>query len=196
MVSSINDTHDEAGNDRTMEDPGIAGNNWRFGYDGIDRLNSAAGLSDLLSGPNILYDGRGNLLAKAIGAGRLSYTYDASTDRVTRVEGIRQIGDVSLSTSDDISYDRYGNITGREGVNVRYNDAQQMVCHDCGRSGQSLDSYDGAGLRLQTQSGTRSTYFVHSNAGNLMWETDGTTGETEEYFYVAGKQVAVRRVRQ
>jgi YD repeat-containing protein len=194
-ISKINYMYDEGGNVKSMEDSGIAGNNWRFGYDDIDRLDSVAGQSDVLFGPNIRYDGRGNILSKSIGAGALNYIYDPATERLTRVEGLRQVAGSTFGVNYNLNYDRYGNVTGREGTSARYNDAQQMVCYQCGTANQTLYAYDGAGLRLRSQRGAQTTHFVHSSAGNLLWEADATSGEIKEYVYVAGKQVAVRRLR-
>ena len=197
VVSKLSYNYDEIGNVRSVTDSVVTGNNWTLEYDPIDRLFRATGLNTSQQG-GARFDGRGNILSKAMGPSSLTYSYDPTTDLLTSVQGVRIFegpnGVTTTPVSYSLSYDLLGNIANRGGTQFQYNAAQQLICARCTTANEVRYAYDGQGMRVSTSQGSGATVFVYGSAGNLMWEV-APNGETKEYYYLAGKQVAVRRLR-
>ncbi len=195
-VTRLGYRYDALGNVSQITDSVIPGNNWRLEYDAMDRLAGISGGGAV--GGGVSFDGRGNLRVKAVGLSTATYTYDASSDLLTEVEGTRYVqistGLTPLPFSYTLSYDALGNMTRRGTTTFQFNAAQQMVCAHCATPKEVRYGHDGLGMRVSTTKGTDATLFVYGAVGNLLWEVM-PSGELKEYFYVTGKQVALRRVR-
>lgn len=202
-ITNLTYAYDPVGNVSKMTDTVINGNNWELiEYDAVDRLTAAIPRVGVVGGQNayfgvsVTYDGRGNIRTKRTGLDSLWYQYDPGTDLLTGISRSScDPGEFGGScTTSPYSYDLFGNITRRGETTFQYNAAQQLVCARCFTASEARYTYDGQGMRVSTLRASNTTVFVYGSAGNLMWEV-AQNGEIKEYYYVAGKQVAVRRLR-
>ena len=172
--------YDPAGNVLAIYDAVDASYNRVMQYDPINRLTVVDGSwgSGLLG-----YDGSGNLKQQLLGtANSLNYQYSPTSNRLLSTTGSRTYA---------MSYDVYGNVAGNGQQQFRYDDAQTMQCSACGTPLEVDYGYDGLGLRVSAQPlGGAMTYFQYSSAGKLLTEITGQ-GQTE-YFYLNGRQIAIR----
>jgi YD repeat-containing protein len=173
--------YDDIGNVLSITDAVDVYFNRGMDYDDIDRVTTATG-GHWGSG-TITYDGKGNISGQTLGSlGTLNYTYDSGTNRLTSISGRK---------SYTFSYDAYGNVTGNGASTFTYSDASNMRCANCGQPSEILYDYDGANMRVRSQKGSASTYFMYGQGGQLLWEV-APTG-LKEYIYVGGKQIATRQ---
>ncbi len=118
-----------------------------------------------------------------------THIYDYATKRLTNVN-------LSNGISRSYGYDTAGNVA-RDGLNqFGYDRANQMRCVQCGVLGVEVKySYDGAGLRVKTNSADgQITYSVYAKDGLLMMvEKPGI--DRREYIYLGRRQVAEHRTR-
>ncbi len=183
--SSIFDTtygYDGVGNITSVVDAVDSTYNRTLGYDAVDRLTTAIGS---WGAGGFAYDGRGNITQQVTGS-MLNLTYTYESNRLRYISGTGTL-------SRTFGYDVYGNINDNgTGVLFAYDDALTLKCVKCGQADQTTYAYDGAGMRVSTQSTAGATYFVYGSGGNLLWER-APTGTIKEYIYLDGKQVAVRQ---
>ncbi len=149
-------------------------------YDGLDRLTSTTGGSDIGSSA-LTYDSLGNITQYINKGASLDYTYNTTSNLLTAVSD--SVGSVSRDFNN--GYDARGNVTnnGKRGFN--YNLANQMV-----QSGSNTYVYDGFNRRVKTidNGGTKTKYSMYSQSGKLLYR------ETEDgpisYIFMGGKMVA------
>lgn len=181
-ISSILSTYyayDGTGNILNVSDSTDASYSRALGYDALDRLTSVQGPW----GAGVIgYDSAGNLKSQSYGGVSASYTYDGTSNLLKSISGGRTY---------QFTYDDYGNVTNNGTQDFTYNDANNLTCTKCGKSGQVVYAYDGLGQRVSETSGGTTTFYVHSSSGRLMMEQTGAT--IKKYIYLAGKQVAVDR---
>ena len=128
-------------------------------YDSARRLATASGPWG--SGA-ITYRGLHDLATVTLGVVTTTYAYDNGTNRLAGTTGgrVRSYG-----------YDGYGSVTSDGARSYRYDDAQALVCGNCGRSDEVVYQYDGDGVRVAaTPRGAATTYFVYARSGELLWE--------------------------
>jgi YD repeat-containing protein len=179
---SLTHTYDGVGNVQGVLD-GVDGSLSRgLGYDAIDRLTSASGPW----GPGtIAYDGRGNITSQVLGGWSLGYDYDPARNRLRSVSGVKAA---------TYAYDVQGNVTGDGTTSFGFDSASQMRCARCGQPDEIRYEYDGAGQRVSRTQNGQTTYFMHGQGGELLFED--TPGDVlKEYVYLGGKQVVVRETR-
>jgi YD repeat-containing protein len=185
-ISNLSYHYDNVGNPLSVGDAAYLAAARTFQYDGMNRVKVAnqAGLTGSLS-----YDGRGNILSNlsqidSLGTHSLSYSYDPSTDLLTNVSDTVGV----TTTPYAITHDASGNMTTKGAMTFQYDAENRMTCANCAASATTY-AYDGLGNRVFSTYGGKTTYFMYSHAGELLWQQDPST--VTEFAYVAGRQVAV-----
>ncbi|MCM8915447.1 RHS repeat protein [Pseudomonas inefficax] len=171
-------TYDGTGNLATIRDTVDSSFNRTLGYDGINRLISAAGF---WGAGSISYDGVGNLLKQTYGTTSLNYAYDAQ-NRLASVSGQR---------AGSFTYDAYGNIASSAGTTYTYDGVPNLVCINCAVAASKVAyQYDAINQRSSVTKGGRKVYEMHDSDGKQLIELDGTT--LTEYIYLGDKRIADR----
>jgi hypothetical protein len=106
--------HDNAFRITGIDDLDNSARSWDYGYDDLDRLNSAS-RSGLTIG--FTYDAIGNRLSQT-GTQTATYSISGSSNRISSITG---------SPSRTYSYDAAGNTTGYGSLSLAYNDAGRMA---------------------------------------------------------------------
>lgn len=173
--------YDYAGNITSVSDNLNSQYNRNLSYDAADRLINAMGSwgSGVIS-----YDGRNNIMSQNYGGSSLSYNYDGN-NRLSSVSGVR---------SYFMSYDPWGNVINNGRNTFRYDDAQNLRCIDCTLSTVTRFDYDANNLRVRKIKNGLSTYYVYAKNGDLILEYTPGRGEAKQFSYLAGKQIAMRRL--
>lgn len=174
--------YDGIGNVTSMTDSVNAGYNRTLGYDGAERLVSAAGP---WGAGSIVYDGKGNILSQNYGAAYAkTYTYDTA-NRLASYTG-----------STAFTYDAWGNAT-RSGTALSYHlydDASNLYCASCDTASPLRFEYDANNYRVKKTRNGIVTYSLYAKDGNLMMEYTPSTGDLKQFAYHNKKQVAMRQV--
>ncbi|MFJ4257773.1 RHS repeat protein [Pseudomonas monteilii] len=171
-------TYDGTGNLATIRDSVDSSFNRTLGYDGINRLTSAAGF---WGAGSISYDGVGNLLKQTYGTTSLNYAYDAQ-NRLASVSGQR---------AGRFTYDAYGNIASSAGTTYTYDGVPNLVCINCAVAASKIAyQYDAINQRSSVTKAGRKVYEMHDTDGKQLIELDGTA--LTEYIYLGDKRIADR----
>jgi RHS repeat-associated protein len=154
---------DEASRITSIEDIANAALSATYGYDGLDRLTSAAtGSSSWGYG----YDGVGNRLTSTNGAASTSYTYAPGSHRLQSLSGAQ----VKAYT-----FDAAGNMTSDGIATWTYGGSGRPTQVQAGATTTALE-INALGQRVRKASSSGATRFVHDEAGRLIGEygDDGT----------------------
>lgn len=184
LILDQTQSYDLAGNVLTA-DSSDATQRQNFSYDSLFRLTgfSAPGTGQTM---NVEYDGRGNYtraFTSSSGWRRFAYTGEKLSSVTPEVGGIPLL----------FTHDLYGNVSSNGKNSFQYNEAQQLVCSDCGLPTQRLYGYDGAGMRARTFKDGKTTFSIYTSGGQLLWE-EAEGDALTEYYYLSGKQIATRRL--
>ena len=171
-------------------------------YDNLDRLTSTTqGIFNggtCTNGPagigssNLSYDSFGNILTynndSLIDGQRLTYTYDATTNRLNGVKDKGNFAhnyDFTLATSKYTSgYDNRGNVINNGKRKFKYNLANQMTS-----SGLNSYLYDGYNRRIKlTKANGNVEYSMYSQSGKLLYRETPNGGIN--YIFLGSKLVA------
>jgi RHS repeat-associated protein len=117
-LQSATYTRDDAGRIATMVVGPSAAESWTYGYDGIDRLLSAANSSDTSSSRTFTYDDAGNM---ASNSGLGSYTYPTQGPSAVRPHAATAAG------SNSYTYDANGNMISGAGRTLAYDGENRLV---------------------------------------------------------------------
>ncbi len=150
--------------------------NQSFGYDALNRLDSATGV---YGSESYAYDPVGNRTQSVINSVTSTYGYASNSNRLASVD------------SDTYSYDAVGNITNDGNRQFVYDDRNRMVGSDQGVTDLGDYDYNGRGERVKKTASGVTTYFIYSNDGMLIAEADGTGAIVREYLYQDGQRLAV-----
>lgn len=145
-----------------------------LGYDGLDRLISAAA-PNLWGTETYTYDPLNNLRTRVFGGQTLTYTYDPN-NRLS-----------SLTGTGSFAYDNNGNTISRQGQALVYDGKNQLTQIVGGDS----YAYDASGRRvMKTPNGASPTYYFYTHAGQLLYQKNpGSTGTTN-FIYLGTKLLA------
>ena len=151
---------------------------WTYGYDPMDRINSASrtGQSQTWT-----YDASGNRLSQG-GTTSSTFTISSTSNRLSSVSG-------ALSRS--YGYDASGNTTGYSGLTFGYNDAGRLTSVSGGAS--ATYSHNALGQRVKKTTGGASTLFVYDEAGRLIGEYDDSGALIQETVWLGDTPVATLR---
>lgn len=146
-------------------------------YDGLDRLVSATA-SNLWGTESYAYDTLDNIRSLSNAGGTNTYNYDPSNLLVSITNGAAQVH--------AFRYDGRGNLAGRDGANLNFDQANRLVSID----GKGSYTYDAAGHRVKKVTPAGTTYYAYSAEGKLMWEYQASTGAGTDYIYLSKKLIA------
>ncbi|MTW02263.1 RHS repeat protein [Duganella ginsengisoli] len=178
-------TYDGNGNLTAVSDSADGAYNRTLGYDGIDRLVSAAGS---WGAGAIAYDGAGNIKSQVLGGSSLYYSYDAN-NRLSSISGKR---------AGSFAYDALGNVIAAPGNTFVYDSAFNLKCANCASSTNKVDYvYDGLNQRVSvTKAGVKSYEMYGSHGNQLVEYTPAQSNKLTEYIYLGGKRIAQRTSTQ
>jgi RHS repeat-associated protein len=157
-----------------------AGRGATYGYDALNRLNSALTTGSATYsqwGLSWSYDQNGNRTAQSVTAGAAppnSVSVNASTNRITTA---------------GYGYDASGDMTS-DGLNTLAYDAEGRVISASGTLGSGSYNYGGDNLRVHqvaTTTGTTNTVYLGSNP---IGQYDNQSGTLSEIIYVGSQKIA------
>ena len=151
---------------------------WAFGYDGLNRLTTAA----VPQGEPLAYayDGNGNRRQETQGTAVTSYGYGATSNRLQGLSGAR---------SRSFTYDAAGSLTGDGSLSYGYDGRGRLTQLSSGYR----YSINGAGQRVAKAGpgvATGILHFVYDEQGRLIGEYDATGTVRQELVYLADTPVA------
>lgn len=150
----------------------------KFEYDAPGRLTTRKNATDVVQ-EAYGYDATGNRLTRTVGGTSTSYSYPATSHRLT------QVG------AEACTYDANGNL-GTVGGTARsyvYNNANRMSATLTGGALQGTYTYNGFGEQVLRQ--TTTTRFVYDEAGQLLGQYDANGAVLQQYVWLNGQPVGV-----
>jgi RHS repeat-associated protein len=151
---------------------------WTYGYDGLDRVNSASAAAQSLS---FTYDPNGNRLTQ--GGSAAETLGIASTGN--------QLSTVMGGLSRTYAYDPSGNTLSFAGTYLTYNDGGRIYLVN---SGAASFVYNALGQRIKKSSASSTTLFAYDEAGHLVGEYDGSGNLIQEIVWLGDTPVATVRI--
>jgi RHS repeat-associated protein len=152
---------------------------WTYGYDLLDRLNSASKTGQTIG---YTFDANGNRLTQT-GTQTATYTISSTNNSITSIAG---------TPARTYAYDAAGNTTGYGALTYGYSDAGRMVSVT---TGGVTTSYvlNALGQRVKKSNASLTGYFVYDEAGHLLGEYDGTGALIQETVWMGDIPVATLR---
>jgi RHS repeat-associated protein len=153
--------------------------NWTYGYDLLDRVNSASGAGLSLGWT---YDANGNRLTQSAGGVGTTYTISTSNNRLTSSTG----GQARTYT-----FDADGDVLTYGSNTFTYNHRGRMATAKVSSVTTSY-VYNALGQRIEKSGGPAgTTLFMYDGAGHLIGEYSSTGALIEETVYLGDTPVAV-----
>ncbi len=152
---------------------------WTYGYDTLDRLNSASktGFSQSWT-----YDSNGNRLSET-GSNPSTYTNSGTSNRLSSTSG-------SLSRS--YSYDNAGNTLSFSGATFTYNNRGRMASATNGGTTATY-TYNALGQRIRRATASLTSLYVYDEAGHLAGEYTAAGALVQETVWLGDIPVATIR---
>ncbi len=172
-------TYDAVGNVTSIDDA-RAGFDTSYGYDELDRLRWITGNG----AREYTYDAAGNRLTKKVGAYTYSYSYDASTQRLTGTDDVPMQG--------AFAYDPVGNTTSDAAGTYAHTPFNLLATATVAGATSSY-GYDGDNLRVRKVTSQDTRYSVHGAGSQLLAEyvlAGGAPVLVREYVYLGSKLLA------
>ena len=171
--------YDDAFRITSISDLADASKTWTYGYDTLDRLNSAAKTGQTIG---YTYDTNGNRLGQT-GTQTATYTISSDSNRISSITGM---------PSRTYSYDAAGNATGDGTNSYTYTDAGRLS--SVTRSGVTTAYvYNALGQRVKKSNSSVTRYFMYDEAGHLLGEYDASGTLIEETVWLNDIPVATLR---
>jgi len=150
-----------------------------FGYDSLNRLNSA----NLAAGQtqSYAYDANGNRTNATINAASTTYTYPGTSHKLSSLSG---------ATTRSFTYDNAGNVTASAGITYAYDGRGRLK-----QAGSATYLVNGLGQRVRKNAGS-DTYFAYDEAGRLVGEYDAAGAVIQELVWLGDIPVATMRPKQ
>jgi RHS repeat-associated protein len=171
--------YDDAFRITGITDAGSSALSWSYGYDNLDRLNSA---SKTGTTQGWTYDANGNRLSET-GSAPSAYTNSAASNRVSSISGslVRTYG-----------YDAAGNTLSYAGITFTYNNRGRMATATNG-SATAAYTYNALGQRIKRTASGVTTLYVYDEAGHLAGEYTSTGALIQETVWLGDMPVATLR---
>jgi RHS repeat-associated protein len=150
---------------------------WTYGYDVLDRLNSAVKTS---SNFGWTYDANGNRLSQT-NTGASTFTIATTSNRLNATAG---------ALTRTYTYDAAGNPTSDGTRTFGYNDVGRMISATDGGI-TTIYAYNALGQRVKKSSTSGTIYFVYDEAGHLISELDGSGDLVREHVWFNDIPVAL-----
>ena len=171
-------SYDTVNNITTISDAVDAANDQDFGYDNLDRLDSAQGSYGNLS---YRYDAVGNRLSESQDSSTDTYGYATDSQQLTRITG---------ANPSSFNYDANGNLISQDSDRYVYSDINRLS--QATANGQSTNyRYNGRGERVIKATPTNTTVYHYDPSGLLLAETDQNGVTQREYVYLNGQRLAM-----
>ena len=152
---------------------------WTYGYDSLDRLNSA---SKTGASQGWTYDGNGNRLTET-GSTPSTYTNSTTSNRLSSTSG-------TLSRS--YSYDNAGNTLSYGTATFTYNNRGRMkTASNAGTT--ATYTYNALGQRIRRATSSLTTLYVYDEAGHLAGEYTAAGALVQETVWLGDIPVATVR---
>jgi RHS repeat-associated protein len=172
-------TEDNALRINGISDSGLSTNSWAFGYDLLDRVNSASS-SALTRGYQ--YDANGNT---TIQTGTVAYTSSISPTS-------NQVNSISGGLPRTYSYDAAGNTTAYIGFTYQYNDRGRLA-NIVQTAGTTSNIYNGLGQLIEIYGYGGTIVFAYDLAGHILGEYTVTGALIQETIWLGDLPVATLR---
>ncbi len=172
-------TRDGNGNLTAIDNNLDPGRHQQFGYDPLDRLESAQGI---YGQRDYGHDPVGN---------RTDITRDAQSDTYTLAPDSNRLLEVAGTTTESYAYDAGGSMTAKGDYSFTYNQHNRL--NEAAVSGVPAASYayNGKGQRVEKEAGGETTVFHYDRDGRLIAESDAAGQMQREYIYLEGRPLAL-----
>lgn len=172
-------SYDDAFRITGVTDVGNSALSWTYGYDLLDRLNSATS-SSVTQGWT--YDANGNRLTQT-GSTPSTYTNSLTSNRV---------GSVSGAMARTYGYDAAGNTLSYAGATFTYNHRGRMT--SASNAGTTATyTYNALGQRIRRATSASTTIYVYDEAGHLVGEYTASGALIQETVWMGDTPVATLR---
>lgn len=161
--------------------PGTPSRSKTMGYDALNRLTSAAAPA-LWGTETYTYDALDNIRNITRGGVNNRFDYNA-LNRLTRIANA-----ANEQTLHSYDYDSKGNVTERDGATLSFDEANRLLAY-AGKGGYRYDAW-ARRVKRANGSGVTQSYYLYSQAGQMLFEHDLTTNKLTDYVYLGGKLVA------
>jgi len=175
QLSAIAYSYDAIGNPVSIVHTGVVDQQMNISYDGLNRLSSSSEAGDFSYSPG------GNILSHPDRDNPLEAEQTFTYDSMNRL-------DVVVDTS--FSYDGFGN-TLKTGTDTYLYDANNLIKAVSSQPGTTY-FYDGNLRRVLSTRAGDVFYSGYGRGGQLLFETNATSGTASEYYYLNGMLVASR----
>jgi RHS repeat-associated protein len=184
-------SYDATGNILSIADQVDGLNDQLFGYDSLDRLESAVGH---YGNEAFEYDANGNRKRFVNDSTDDSYTYEAQSNRLLTQGNWTLSRDAAGNRSSKLD-------AGGHGQLYEYGDhnrlSQASFRDGSGDTIVGTYEYDGRGQRTIKTADSRTTHFIFGSSGALLGEYDSETMQvSKEYIYLNGQLIAIHDKRQ
>lgn len=161
--------------------PGTPSRSKTMSYDALNRLTSAAAPA-IWGTETYTYDALDNIRSITRGGINNRFDYDV-LNRLTRIANAAN--DQTLHSYD---YDSKGNVTARDGDTLSFDEANRLLAY-AGKGGYRYDAW-ARRVKRSDGNGVAQSYYLYSQAGQMLFEHDLTTNKLTDYVYLSGKLVA------
>jgi RHS repeat-associated protein len=168
--------YDDAFRITAITDTTTAANSWAYGYDPLDRLNSA---SKTGTTQGFSYDADSNRLTQS-GTASTTFTYPATSNKLASTTG---------SLARTYVYDASGNATTGGAIVYTYYNNGRMKTAKNGSAAAVTYTYNAFGQRVKKTGTTR--FFVYDEAGHLQGEYNSSGTMVQEFVWLGDIPVAV-----
>jgi RHS repeat-associated protein len=171
--------YDDAFRITSVADAGNSALSWTYGYDLLDRLNSATSASVT---QGWTYDANGNRLAQT-GTTPSAYTNSTTSNRVSSISG---------SLARTYAYDNAGNTLSYAGATFTYNNRGRMATASNGGV-TAIYTYNALGQRVRRATQSATALYLYDESGHLAGEYTSTGVLVQETVWLGDKPVATLR---
>ncbi|HYD50732.1 MAG TPA: hypothetical protein VEB21_20415, partial [Terriglobales bacterium] len=187
-VQDLTYSYDDAGSITSIVDALDVARTQVFTYDDLGRLSGASGIyGDIVYD----YDLVGNRTQRVIDTGTITtetYTYGATSHRLSSVT----VG----ASSRDFTYTAAGSVSADDrfstGFTFTYNHNGRMASASDALGTVATYVYNAREQRVAKTVGSTTTHFIYDQAGHLIAETEGATGDVaKEYIWLGDTPVAL-----
>ncbi|MGH7868492.1 MAG: RHS repeat-associated core domain-containing protein, partial [Candidatus Dormibacteraceae bacterium] len=172
-------SYDDASRINSITNTASGASSWTYGYDPLDRLNSAT-TSSVNEGWT--YDANGNRLSET-GATPSTYAVASANNEITGITG---------TLTRTYAYDAAGNTLSDSTDTDAYNDAGRLKTVT-NTVGTTTFIYDALGQMIEASSPAGTTLYAYDHAGHLIGEYDGSGNLIQETVWLGDIPVATIR---
>lgn len=180
-VVDLSVAYDWDGNIVSTTDAANAHNSREYEFDGLERVVAVKQGGTVYP---ISYDAVGNITRQTFG-GDINYAYDAATNRLARITGIR---------AGTYIYDARGNVV-HDGVrSLTFDDSSRLRCIACGTGSAVSFDYDGNGIKVSRTQNGETTLYLYGQNDLLVSELKLPSGQRTDHLYVGALRAVSRTV--